>query len=181
MIPALSTDEEGEMSTDFSSTRLLVILGGALAFFALGFAALMLTHARSSSSDAAPLPVHHVVHHASGTRHRAAKHTVRLLPGLPAPVHYALLRQPTIVVSLYGKGSVDAAAAAEARAGASLGHAGFVGLDIRRDRWAGPIADFDASAADPAVLVVRRPGVIVRRLDGYQDRQIVAQAAHDAR
>lgn len=169
------------MSTDFSSTRLLVILGGALAFLALGFAALTLTHARHSSSDAAPLPVHHVVHHAARTRHRAAKPAVRLLPGLPAPVRYALLRQRTIVVSLYEKGSVDTAAAVEARAGASLAHAGFVGLDVRKERWAGPIADFDASAADPAVFVVRRPGVIVRRLDGYQDRQIVAQAAHDAR
>jgi hypothetical protein len=29
--------------------------------------------------------------------------------------------------------------------------------------------------------VVRRPGVVVRELDGYQDRQVVAQAAHDAR
>jgi len=34
---------------------------------------------------------------------------------------------------------------------------------------------------DPAVIVVRRPGIVVKRLEGFHDRQVVAQAAHDAR
>jgi hypothetical protein len=169
------------MSTDFSSTRLLSILGGTVAVAALAFGALTLTSAQSASSTAAPLLGHHVVHRAARAPHRTAKPVVKLRPGLPAPIRYALLRHRTIVVALYGNGAVDAGAATEARAGASLAHSGFVGLDIRKDRWAGPIADFNSSAADPAVLVVRRPGVVVRQLDGYQDRQIVAQAAHDAR
>jgi hypothetical protein len=116
-------------------------------------------------------------------KHSAAKPrpVVRLLSGLPAPIRYALMRHRIVVVSLHGNGVVDASAAAEARAGAALAHTSLVSLDIRRDRWAGPIADFNGSAADPSVLVVRRPGVVVRRFDAYQDRQVIAQAAHDAR
>jgi hypothetical protein len=171
------------MSTDFSSTRLLVILGGALAFAVLGFGVLTFMSARSPSAGAAPLLTRHAVHRTTVVIRAAArpKPVVKLLPSLPAPIRYALLRHRTAVVTLHGAGGVDAAAAAEARAGASLAHTAFVSLDVRKDRWAGPIADFNSSAADPAVLVVRRPGVVVRQLDGYQDRQIVAQAAHDAR
>jgi len=170
------------MSTDFSSARILVILGGALAFAALGFGVLMLMGVRSSSSAAAPLPVHHAVQQAPAAKKaRARKPVVRLLPNLPAPIRYALLRHRSIVVVLHGNGAVDAGAAAEAHIGASLAHTSFVSLDVRKNRLAGPIADFSGSAVDPSVLLVRRPGVVVRRLDGYQDRQVVAQAAHDAR
>lgn len=171
------------MSTDFSSTRLLVILGGAVVFAALGFGALSLMKAGPSTTSASPLPVHRVVRRIVAVKHSAAKArpTVRLRAGLPAPIRYALLRHRTVVVSLHGNGAVDTAAAAEARAGAARAHTGFISLDIRREHWAGPIADFNGTAADPSVLVVRRPGVVVRRFDAYQDRQVIAQAAHDAR
>jgi hypothetical protein len=169
------------MSTDFSSARLLAVLGGALAFAALGFGVLTVVGARSASTDAAPILVHRVDGRAPATRHRAIRPAVKLLPSLPAPIRYALMRHRVVVVSLHGNGVVDASAAAEARAGAALAHTNLVSLDIRRDRWAGPIADFNGSAADPSVLVVRRPGVVLRRFDVYQDRQVIAQAAHDAR
>jgi hypothetical protein len=168
------------MSTDFSSARLLVILGGALAFAALGFGVLTLTKSGASTTVASPLPVHRVVHRTVAAKH-SPRPAVRLLSGLPAPIRYALMRHRIVVVSLHGNGAVDASAAAEARAGAALAHTNLVSLDIRRDRWAGPIADFNGSAADPSVLIVRRPGVVVRRFDAYQDRQVIAQAAHDAR
>ena len=57
----------------------------------------------------------------------------------------------------------------------------FIALDVLRGRDAGSIAGLTGSLADPSIVIVRRPGTVVRRLDGHQDRQVVAQAAHDAR
>ena len=111
----------------------------------------------------------------------AAAPLVKLNPGLPAPIRYALLRHRSVVVVLHGAGGVDATAAAEARAGASLARTSFISLDVRRARYATSMAAFADSIADPAVLVVRRPGVVVKRFEGFHDRQVVAQAAHDAR
>lgn len=174
------------MSIDFSSARRLVILVGVVVFVGVGFAVVTLERAKSSSSAATPLPVHHVAKQAP-TRAPSAKPAahatpvVKLNPGLPAPIRYALLRHRSVVVALHGVGVVDTAAATEARAGASLAHTSFVSLDVRKARYATAVAGFDGSTAEPAVIVVRRPGIIVKRFEGIHDRQVVAQAAHDAR
>jgi hypothetical protein len=109
------------------------------------------------------------------------KPVVKLVPGLPGPIRYALLRHRSVVVAIHGRGGFDAVAAEEARAGASLAHTSFVSLDVRKPRYATPIAAFADTISDPAVIVVRRPGIVVKRLEGFHDRQVVAQAAHDAR
>ena len=174
------------MSIDFSSALRLVIIVGVLAFAGLGFAVFTLERAKPSSTAATPVPVHHVATHdpthAPAAKPAAAvKPVVKLVPGLPGPIRYALLRHRSVVVAIHGRGGFDAVAAEEARAGASLAHTSFLSLDVRKPRYATPIAAFADSISDPAVIVVRRPGIVVKRLEGFHDRQVVAQAAHDAR
>lgn len=157
----------------------------ALLLAAGGMAVLLLAarHAQSTKEPVAP-----VTHSTAARPHAAQLHVARrqvaalpkLLPGLPPPIRYALLRHHTIVVALNG-GRSDAAALAEARTGARLAHTSFLSLDVTREKRAAPIAGFGGTVSDPAVLVVRRPGVVVRRFEGFEDREVVAQAAHDAR
>jgi|SRR6185437_8464308 hypothetical protein len=105
----------------------------------------------------------------------------KLDPDLPAPIAFALARHRSVVVALYGRAAGDGTAIAEARAGASLAHTKFVALDMTKQRYAEAMASFGGTLAEPTVFVVKRPGTIVRRLEGFQDRQVVAQAAHDVR
>jgi len=170
------------MSIDFSPTRRIVILVGLLVFAILGFAVLTLERARTPDVSAPVRPAaHHVPTAKPPATHHARAAAVKLSPGLPAPIRYALLRHRSVVVAVHGAGDVDAAAVAEARRGASLAHTTFISLDIRRARYATALAGFDDSIANPAVIVVRRPGVVVKSFPGFHDSQVVAQAAHDAR
>jgi hypothetical protein len=54
-------------------------------------------------------------------------------------------------------------------------------LDVTRETVAAPLAGWAPNAVDGSVLVVRRPGKVAVELDGYADRQMVAQAALDAK
>jgi hypothetical protein len=102
----------------------------------------------------------------------------RIDSGLPAPLRAALARSTVVVAALNAPGVPgDAAAVSEARQGARAAHAGFAVLDVRNEAIAAALAAKAPNATDPAVLVVRRPGTIAVELDGYADRQTVAQAA----
>lgn len=172
------------MSID-APTRIVVLLAVLLACGAAAVALLVVGHSRSTP-HAAPAAAKVATHRASTITHRAATTPAKpakptLLPGLPKPIAYALARHPVVVVGLYEHRTGDSTALAEARAGAALAHTTFISLDVLLPRYAGSIADFTGSLAEPGIVVVRRPGRIVSRLDGYQDRQVVFQAAHDAR
>lgn len=106
---------------------------------------------------------------------------VALLPGLPPPVARALRTSKVVVVSLYaGTAQADRAAVAQARAGARTAGAGFVTMNVVDDRKARQLASFVGPVSPPTLLVVRRPGKILTRIEGTVDSMIVAQAAHDA-
>jgi hypothetical protein len=123
----------------------------------------------------------------------ATKHTVK--PGAkpkPAPpanglpiVLDDLFRQHRIVVvSVFDpQDKTDAISYAEARAGASDAGAGFLGVSVLDDSVAGPLT---AALPDqgllpvPGILIYRRPGVLVQRVDGFEDRDGVAQLAAGA-
>jgi hypothetical protein len=171
------------MSID-APTRVVVLVAVLLAAAAAAFALLVLGHSKSSPSTAPPVtPIHHPVTKAVTPKTTPATPQVttpKLLPGLPKPVAYALAHHPVVVVGLYEHRTGDGGALNEARAGAALAHTNFLALDVLQARYAGPIAGFTGSLADPGVVVIRRPGLVVRRLDGYHDRTVVAQAAHDA-
>ena len=102
--------------------------------------------------------------------------------GLPAVVNQALLTHAVVVVSLYDpQALVDSASLGEAEAGAKLANAGFVPLNVLTEAQAQPLAKKLGVLPDPALLVFRRPGDLVFRMNGFADRATVAQAAVNAR
>lgn len=104
--------------------------------------------------------------------------------GLPMSINRALGSNDVVVVSLYGGGwKIDPLARDEAAAGARAAGAGFVGLDVTS---AGSAAEalmlkYDTVFRAPSVLVFRRGGELALQLDGFRDRDTVAQAAANAR
>ena len=101
--------------------------------------------------------------------------------GFPAAVDRALRKNAVVVVSLVVPGArVDELAAAEAEAGAKLGGAGFLALNVLNERVAHAVlAKLDA-LSEPSLLVIKRSGEVVLSLGGFVDRQTVAQAAANA-
>ena len=171
--------------------RIVVALGGLAA---LGLAAFMLMGRPSAASQAsvAPIkplhPVRKVAAHPTAPTKAApekpvakkpAPRPIVLLPGL-TPEVAAALGKHDVVVSLFDpQARVDQISLAEASAGAKAAHAGFVPLNVLRQRQAGPLMQQLGVLPDPAVLVYRRPGDLVARFDGFADRDTVAQAVVD--
>jgi len=101
--------------------------------------------------------------------------------GFPAVVDRALRRHAVVVLALVVPGArVDELAAAEAEAGAKLGGAGFLALNVLNEGVARSLlAKLDA-VQDPSLLVVTRSGDVAVELAGFVDRETVAQAAANA-
>lgn len=104
--------------------------------------------------------------------------------GLPVAIMHALASHDVVVVSLYGGGwKIDPMARDEAAAGARAAGAGFVALDVTT---AGRAAEalmlkYETVFHAPAVLVFSGGGELALQLDGFRDRDTVAQAATNAR
>jgi hypothetical protein len=75
---------------------------------------------------------------------------------------------------------VDELAAAEARAGAKAGGVGYLALNVLNEEVAHALLTKLEGLQVPSLLVVTRPGDIAVQLDGFVDRQTVAQAAANA-
>ena len=101
--------------------------------------------------------------------------------GFPVVVDRALQRHEVVVLSLVVPGArVDELAAAEAEAGAKLGGAGFLALNVLNEGVARSLLAKLDSVQDPSVLVVKRSGDVAVELAGFVDRETVAQAAANA-
>jgi thiol:disulfide interchange protein len=99
---------------------------------------------------------------------------------LPAPILEALKASRVVVVALYDpKAKIDNTAVAEASAGAQLAGTTFVQVDVTSNQVDSLNARYGV-IQDPAVLVLRPPGDLVVRIDGFADRDTVAQAATNA-
>jgi hypothetical protein len=99
---------------------------------------------------------------------------------LPPAIRRALADQNVVVVALYDpKAKIDGTALREARAGARLAGSSFVPIDVRKSGINALNARYGVTQ-DPALLVLRPPGDLVVRIDGFADRDTVAQAAVDA-
>ena len=100
---------------------------------------------------------------------------------LPQPLQWQLAHHKVVVVSLYNPSSdVDAISVAEAHAGALDAGAGFLLVNVLDNKVAGILTALLPDGGllpDPGVLVYRAPGDIAVRLDGFADRDAVAQAA----
>jgi hypothetical protein len=174
--------------------RILAGAGLGLVVLLVAFKMLFL----SSSKTPPPLAlVHHraIVHHPSATAHKVAakpakakpakaKHAhpaapkLNLDPTLPAPLRKALSHSRIVVAVLYAPDVPgDSDAVSEARKGARAAHVGFTMLNVRNEAVARGVARQVQGASDPAVLVVRRPGTVALKIDGFVDAAAVAQAA----
>lgn len=101
--------------------------------------------------------------------------------GFPVPVHRALRRNRVVVVVVYTpRASVDAVLRAEARAGARASGAGLVQMSALSERLVEPLIAKTGVLPSPAVVVVKRPGVVTAKLS-VTDSQTVAQAVAQAR
>ena len=174
------------MTTTISPPIRILAVVGVLAAVALGI--VLFTHNRSSSNDSsatpapAPAPSTQPVTTPAPAHGAAAKPKVVLLPGLPKPVARALRHSKVVVVAVWSNGATgDKQSVAEAKAGAKAVHAGFLAVNVASEKTAKGLGEFaGTTTAPPAVLVVKRPGKVVNRFDGFADSQLVAQAAHDA-
>jgi len=142
--------------------------------------------ARHAARHAAKPAVKAAPKHKHATAKRLSTTTAVAPDGLPNDIALALQTHDVVVVSLYDpqaaqhKGSPDAAAVGEAEAGAKLAGAGFVPLNVLSQGQALPIAKKLGILSDPALLVFRRGGDLVTRIDGFADSETVAQAATNA-
>jgi hypothetical protein len=194
------------LSLDARARLLLLVLLFVLAAGVAGFMAVNRMH---GSSDSEPLPspasVTHTPHkvaappaakphaaasssrsHPMPTKHRAvAKAAAKPKPAaspnqLPAAIRRALAADQVVVVALYDpRAKIDGTALAEAKAGAKLAGSSFVPIDVR-GRGVDSLNAKYGAVQDPAVLVLRPPESLVVRIDGFADRDTVAQAAANA-
>jgi thiol:disulfide interchange protein len=87
-----------------------------------------------------------------------------------------------VVVSLAQPGAdLDQLAAGEAKAGADEMGAGFLQLNVFRQRSGTAVLRKLGVLTTPAVLVVKRHGGVYSEFKGFVDRDVVAQAVADAR
>ena len=101
--------------------------------------------------------------------------------GFPVAVDKALVRNKVVVVSLVVPGSpIDELAAGEAKAGAKLGGAGYLALNVLNERVAHAVLTKLEGQKQPSVLVFKRSGEVALALEGFVDRETVAQAAANA-
>ena len=187
----------------FALVAALVAVGGALALFMLGRgssepipvappapAAKQPTQAKIAAPKAAAAkPTSAAAKPATAAATPQARPAAAAPPtnpplepsGLPVAVDAALRSHEVVVVSLYVPDArVDELATDEARAGAALGGAGFVALNVLDEKTAKPLLEKLGTLEDPSLLVVKRPGEIALRLSGFVDRDTVAQAAATA-
>ena len=104
--------------------------------------------------------------------------------GLPTTIADALHSHRIVVVSVFDpQSSTDAISYAEARAGAQEAGAGFVGVSLMDSAEAGALTSLIPGGGllpSPGVLIYRRPDTLVQLMGGFNDRDVVAQAAEQS-
>ena len=126
----------------------------------------------------------------TATKHAAAKHHPAARRGnlvdatLPQALQWQLSQHKVVVVSVYNpNASVDAISVAEAHAGAVEAGAGFLLVNVLDNSLAGLLTGVLPGGGllpDPGVLIYRAPGTLALRIDGFADRDAIAQAATNA-
>jgi hypothetical protein len=144
----------------------------------------------STPAKAAQAAKHATKTHAAARTHAKKAKPVgfrgnRVYATLPQPLQWALAHHKVVVVSLYNPSSdVDAISVAEAHAGAIDAGAGFLLVSVLDNKVAGILTALLPGGGllpDPGVLIYRAPGKVAIRLDGFADRDSVAQAAANAK
>jgi hypothetical protein len=135
----------------------------------------------STPSSTVPAPTKAHTHTAAPSKPATKPATKVATHGLPLAVAQALRKHSVVVVSLTEPGAgVDQMASAEAKAGALAGKAGFVQLDVFRQRQGIPMLRKLGVVSTPAVLVIKR-SLVYAEFQGYVDHTVVEQSVADAR
>ncbi len=139
-----------------------------------------------SHTPAKPAVKHHVVvkHHVKAKPKPRTFHGNPVYANLPQALQWQLAHHKVVVVSVYNpRSDVDAISVAEAHEGAVAANAGFLLVSVLDNKVAGILTALLPGGGllpDPGVLVYRAPGDVALRLDGFADRDSVAQAAVNA-
>jgi hypothetical protein len=159
-----------------------ILIAGALGATAVALGFYTMVRQQVAPATAPVVSPHHAARPQAEAKVQADV-AAALAAGLPKRVAAQFARHEVVVVTLYSPSvAVDRVVAGEARAGAALGTAGFVAVDVGK----GPAADKLTTAfgvlSAPATLVLARGayGAPATELDGFADRRTVAQAALNA-
>jgi hypothetical protein len=171
-----------------SPTRIATLVG---ALVLTGLAAVVFLVGRSALGDGSatatsPTPVTHTTPKTmpkpTGARPAAhAKPHPRVASGLPSRIDHALRYSRIVVISISIPGApVDAIVRSEARAAAQASGAGFVRISALNETAVAALVAKAGVLPDPAVLVVKRPGVVTT-IFSVTDSGTIAQAVAQAR
>ena len=126
---------------------------------------------------------------AAATTTKAPKRRPAVVGGVPTPLANAFEHHSVVVVALVSPDSaVDQLTRAEAKAGASYAHAGFVSISVSHNAQVQALSTLIGVSVDPqnrlldapAVLVFKKPRMLYVRLNGYVDADTIEQAAVNA-
>jgi hypothetical protein len=182
-----------------------IAIAGALAVAAVGLGMMTLSRQQPSSSAATgDVVTHHVPAIATPAKAKPAARPApkvskpkiskpspidsifakaALAAGLPKSLALAFADHEVAVVTLYSPDSdVDQIAVAESHAGAALAGAGYVLVNASSDTATAPLTKAFGVLSAPTTLVLRRSDFATpfASLDGFADRETVAQAAINA-
>ena len=163
-----------------SQLRLRVLLPVAiLGILGLGVGAFATTRNAPGTSDADAVAARIAAKQNDKTQ-KPSKPATKPSPQV-SPLAGALRQHSVVVVLFYAPGDdYDTIQARETRAGALAAKAGFLALNVTKNRQVAALAaEYDVREA-PATLIFTRGPRVAFRLAGYMDRQAVAQAAADA-
>jgi hypothetical protein len=156
----------------------LILTGLAAVMFLLGHGVLG-GDATSSSAPPVPLVEPATTGAAAPTTH--APKPVHVASGFPAGVDHALRYGRVVVVSVSVPGSaVDRIVKREAALGAKSAHVPFVAYSAANERAMNALLAKTGVLPSPAIVVVRRPGVVTSTFSAA-DAATIAQAATQAR
>jgi hypothetical protein len=157
----------------------LVLTGLAAVVFLLGRSTLAGDGATTTSTPIVHTP--RTTHKPTGVKAPVTKPKPRVASGFPPRIDHALRYSRVVVVSVSMPGAaVDAVVRKEAREGARTAHAAFVPVSALNERAVSGLMAKTGVLPDPAVVVVRRPGVVVATFS-VTDAGTIAQAVAEAR
>ena len=189
------------MTRSVSPQMRIVVLAGFLVLAGLALAVFTLSRRSQSSTPASPAKPHHARAHSAPAQARPAPParrpstkpvarpkpagpvTIALAHGWPVKIARAFARSRVVLVEIYSSDApLDRDALREARAGAAQTRSAVVALDVsaRADSATRKVIQKLGMVDSPAMLVLRRPGTLFVQLDGYSDKDTVAQAASNA-
>jgi hypothetical protein len=188
--------------------RLILALGLAAVAMVMGGLFFLMRAQVAAEDEATPIPVHRPAPAASPAKpHATAGHTaatpkstkpspaahkkpavrptfamkLAVQHRLPITIARALTEHRVVVAALVvPDAALDSTEIAEAKAAANEAGVGFVSVNVLRERAGRALAERLGVVETPAVIVYRRPAKAFIKLEGFADRDMVAQAVANA-